>query len=86
MQYVCRAKHDYKSVIHVDGTSRVQVVKPNCESIIRKILEEYYEMTGVPMLLNTSLNVRGKPIINFHRQATRFQNLYNTVVFHEKNK
>jgi carbamoyltransferase len=82
MQYTCKAKHDYKSVIHVDGTSRVQLVKPDCTSIIRPILEEYYEMTGVPMLLNTSLNVRGKPMVNTHRNAMGFQEQYKIKVFH----
>jgi carbamoyltransferase len=82
MQYTCKAKHDYKSVIHVDGTSRAQLVKSDCESIIRPILEEYYEMTGVPMLLNTSLNVRGQPMVNSHSHARRFENTYNTKVFH----
>ena len=82
MQYTCKAKHDYKSVIHVDGTSRVQLVKPDCTSVLRKILEEYYEMTGVPMLLNTSLNVRGMPIVNTHTHAKRFQERYKIKVFH----
>lgn len=57
MQFTSIAKHDYKSVSHIDGTARVQVVKPDCESVLRQILEEYYELTGVPMLLNTSLNI-----------------------------
>lgn len=82
MQYTCKAKHDYKSVIHVDGTSRVQVVKPDCESILRKILEEYFTLTGVPMLLNTSLNVRGKPMVNTHTHARAFEKHYRTKVFH----
>jgi len=84
MQYTCKAKHDYKSVIHVDGTSRVQLVKPDCTSILRKILEEYYEMTGVPMLLNTSLNIRRQPMVNSHSHARHFENTYNTKVFHIK--
>jgi carbamoyltransferase len=83
MQYTCKAKHDYKSVIHVDGTSRVQLVKPDCESILRKILEEYFKLTGVPMLLNTSLNVRGKPMVNTHTHARDFEKQYKTKVFHE---
>jgi carbamoyltransferase len=61
MQYTSTAKHDYKSVTHVDGTARVQVVKKDCQSVFRKVIEEYYERTGVPMLLNTSLNIRGRP-------------------------
>ena len=64
MQYTCNAKHDYKSVTHVDGTARVQIVTKDSTSIIRPILEEFYNLSGIPMLLNTSLNVRGKPICN----------------------
>ena len=84
MQYTCKAKHDYKSVIHVDGTSRVQLVKPDCTSILRKILEEYHEITGVPMLLNTSLNVRGQPMVNNHSHSSHFERTYKTKVFHIK--
>ena len=47
MQYTCNAKHDYKSVIHVDGTSRCQVVKEGLSECLGQILEEYYERTGV---------------------------------------
>lgn len=82
MQYSSIAKHDYKSVTHVDGTARVQIVKPNCRSQIRQILEEYYEKTGVPMLLNTSLNVRGKPIVNNKYDCFLFEKINNTKVFY----
>ena len=41
-------------------------------------------MTGVPMLLNTSLNVRGQPMVNFHRHANKFEEMYNVKVFHVK--
>lgn len=81
MQYTSKALHDYKSVIHVDGTSRVQIVKPNCKSVIRQILEEYYELTGVPMLLNTSLNIRGMPMVNDEKDAKDFEDLYSVKVF-----
>jgi carbamoyltransferase len=83
MQYVAKAKHDYSSVIHVDGTSRVQVVKKDNPSVIRKILEEYYEKTGVPMLLNTSLNIRGKPIVNDKYDAHQFEIENKTKVFYK---
>ena len=81
MQYQSIAKHDYKSVTHVDGTARVQVVKKDCTSIFRKIIEEYYERTGVPMLLNTSLNIRGMPMVDKHKDAKQFSDLYNVPVF-----
>ena len=81
MQYVAKAKHDYKSVTHVDGTARVQVVKKDCKSVIRPILEEWYEQTKCPMLLNTSLNIKGKPIVDNLRQAKGFEKIYGVKVF-----
>ena len=81
MQFVATAKHDYDSVTHVDGTARVQVVKKNCSSVIRKILEEWYDETGCPMLLNTSLNIKGKPIVNTLEDAEEFSRKYNVQVF-----
>ena len=81
MQFVATAKHDYNSVTHVDGTARVQVVKKDCGSIIRSILEEWYEETGCPMLLNTSLNIKGKPIVNTWNDAEDFMRKYNVQVF-----
>lgn len=81
MQYVALAKHDYRSVTHVDGTARVQVVKSDCKSIIRQILEEWYEKTGCPMLLNTSLNIKGKPMVDNVGQARGFEKLYGVRVF-----
>mgnify|MGYP003325417554 CR=1 FL=1 len=81
MQYTCNAKHDYKSVTHVDGTARVQVVKKDCQSIFRKVIEEYYDRTGVPMLLNTSLNIRGRPMVNNEHDARLWEQKYNVKVF-----
>ena len=81
MQFVATAKHDYSSVTHVDGTARVQIVKKDCSSVIRKILEEWYDKTGCPMLLNTSLNIKGKPIVNTWEDAEEFSKKYNVQVF-----
>ena len=81
MQFVAKAKHDYKSVTHVDGTARVQIVKSNCQSVIRPILEEWYELTGCPMLLNTSLNIKGQPIVDTWENAEEFENKYKVKVF-----
>ena len=81
MQHQAKALHDYSSVTHVDGTARVQVVKKNSRSVLRKILEEYHDRTGVPMLLNTSLNIRGKPMVNDERHAEEWQKKYQVKVF-----
>lgn len=82
MQYTSVALHDYKSVTHVDGTARVQILKKDCPSIFRKIVEEYYERTGVPMLLNTSLNIRGRPMVNDEHDAALFEQEYGVKVFY----
>jgi carbamoyltransferase len=81
MQFVAKAKHDYNSVTHVDGTARVQVVKKSCSSAIRQILEEWYDKTGCPMLLNTSLNIKGKPMVDTWDNAVEFSKLYNVKIF-----
>jgi len=65
--------------VHVDGTSRVQTV-PRDGSGIRQLLEKWYVMTGCPMLLNTSLNIRGEPMVNDPRDADRFQRVYGIKV------
>ena len=81
MQFVAKAKHDYSSVTHIDGTARVQVVKKDCSSLIRQVLEEWYERTGCPMLLNASLNIKGKPMVNTWEDAKEFSKLYNVAIF-----
>ena len=81
MQFTAKAMHDYKSVTHVDGSARVQLVEVGCVSVIRDILEEFYEQTGCPMLLNTSLNIKGKPMVNTWHDAMEFERLYNVKVF-----
>ena len=80
MQFVCKARHDYTSVTHVDGSARVQVVKPN-GSALRRVLEVFNERTGCPMLLNTSLNIKDKPMVNNTAHAEDFERLYNVKVF-----
>lgn len=81
MQFTAKAKHDYTSVTHIDGSARVQLVPADSRSILRPILEEFYQLTGVPMLLNTSLNVRGKPICNDKYDGKLFEVINDTKVF-----
>ena len=81
MQSVARCKHPdlYPAIVHYDGTSRVQTV-PNNGSGIRQLLEKWYVLTGCPMLLNTSLNIRGEPMVNDRADADRFEQLYGVKV------
>jgi carbamoyltransferase len=75
----CRQPGLTPAVCHVDGTSRVQTVAQD-GSGIRELLEKWYVMTGCPMLLNTSLNIRGEPMVNDRADADRFEQLYGVKV------
>ena len=73
---VCLDPERFPAICHVDGTSRVQTVGKDSRSGIRQLLEKWYVMTGCPMLLNTSLNIRGEPIVNTVDDARRFEQTY----------
>jgi carbamoyltransferase len=77
----CRRPDFYPAICHVDGTSRVQTVPQNSKSGIRQLLEAWYARTQCPMLLNTSLNIRGEPMVNDQDDASRFEKLYKVRVF-----
>jgi carbamoyltransferase len=81
MQSVARCRQPGLSpaVCHIDGTSRVQTVARD-GSGIRELLEKWYVLTGCPMLLNTSLNIRGEPMVNDRADADRFEALYGVTV------
>ena len=52
------------AVVHVDGTGRLQTVKREWNEKYYDLIKAFYDMTGIPLLLNTSLNIMGKPIIH----------------------
>lgn len=74
MQFAVRCKRPdlFPAIVHVDGTSRVQTVPKNSPSILRPILESWYARSGCPMLLNTSMNIKGQPLVNDEREASLF--------------
>jgi carbamoyltransferase len=75
----CKKPEQFPAIIHADRTSRVQTV-PADGSGIRQLLEAWFEWTGCPMLLNTSLNIRGEPMVNDRADADRFEKLYGVRV------
>jgi carbamoyltransferase len=77
----CKFPDQFPAIIHVDGTSRVQTVSKDCKSGIRELLEKWYLLTDCPMLLNTSLNIRGEPMVNDKIDAYRFEKEYGVRVF-----
>lgn len=85
MQFTAKAKErtieSYPSILHEDNTSRVQTVTNKQNPIFHEILERFYERTGCPMLLNTSMNIKGMPLVNTWDDALEFQKKYNVEVF-----
>ena len=57
------------AVTHVDGTGRLQTVHRNANPIYYDLINEFYKITGVPVVINTSMNVMGEPIVNTPKQA-----------------
>lgn len=62
------------AVTHIDGSARVQLLDKNTNPLLRQIIQEFAKTTKVPVLLNTSFNLRGEPIV------TTPQNAYNTFI------
>ena len=57
------------AVTHIDGTSRLQSVSKEVNPLYYDLINEFYNITGVPVIINTSMNVMGEPIVNTPEQA-----------------
>ena len=71
MLIVAKVKQPEKipAVTHVDGTGRLQTVSAESNSLYYDLISEFYKITGIPVLINTSMNVMGEPIVNTLEQA-----------------
>jgi carbamoyltransferase len=58
-----------QAVVHVDGTARVQTVHREREPLVARMLEAFEARTGVPVVVNTSLNTAGRPMVDDPRDA-----------------
>lgn len=59
------------AITHVDGSARVQTVTEEANSLYHRLIDRFRELTGVPLVLNTSLNIRGEPIARTAEDAIR---------------
>ncbi len=59
------------AIVHVDKTCRIQSVDKKYNSRFYKLIQEYYKITNVPALLNTSFNIKGEPIVCSPNDALR---------------
>lgn len=80
MQYAveCLKPELIPSVVHFDGTSRVQTVNKDQNPGLYELLVKWNELTGIPVLLNTSLNIKGQPLLNDIKDVKLFNQLNKT--------
>jgi carbamoyltransferase len=57
------------AVVHVDGSARIQTVDRDAEPLVARMLERFEARTGVPVVVNTSLNTAGRPMVDDPRDA-----------------
>jgi len=82
MQYTVKCKQPDKipSVVHEDGTSRVQTVNREQNPGLHMLLRKWYWDTGCPVLLNTSLNIKGQPLLNDENDIILWEKTYGTKI------
>ena len=78
MQFVAKCKRPdlFPAIVHYDNTSRVQTVDKDSGPVYN-LLQKWHKETGCPMLLNTSLNIKGEPLVNCRTDAERWKTEHN---------
>ncbi len=71
LKIVRQSRSDIPAVTHVDYSARVQTVEKLDNKDFYNLIEAFYNLTGCPLLINTSFNVRGEPIVNTPMEAFR---------------
>jgi carbamoyltransferase len=66
-----RRPQDTAAVVHVDSTSRVQTVNRQQNAYLYDIISEFKKLTGVPVVINTSFNLKGEPIVSSPADALK---------------
>ena len=82
MQFTAKCKYPkkYPAICHVDGTSRVQTINRKENRGYYDLIKKFYKETGCPIVLNTSLNIKGQPIVNTKQDAKDFEKFYGVKV------
>jgi carbamoyltransferase len=82
MQYTvkCLQPNKIPSVVHEDGTSRVQTVTREQHPGLYRAINKFYLQTGVPVLLNTSLNIKGQPLLNDESDIVKWEKEYSFTI------
>jgi len=80
-----KIKEEWRSkipaVCHIDDTARPQYLKREVNPELYDLIEAFYEKTGIPLLINTSLNGKGEPIVETYSDLMRFLEYHNKVLY-----
>ncbi len=73
MSFALKCKYPEKipSAVHIDGTSRTQTVNIFDNEFVYKLIKEFYNITNIPMVINTSFNLRGEPLVETPEEAIK---------------
>lgn len=62
-------QNELEAITHVDGTARIQSVSKSYNNLFHNIIDEFYKITGIPVVINTSFNIKGEPIVDTPEKA-----------------
>ncbi len=75
MSFVAPVRVEWRArvpgIVHIDGTARIQTVDARHEPLYYRLIEAFHQHTGIPLVLNTSFNLRGMPIVESPYDALR---------------
>lgn len=78
---LCKFPELFPAICHVDGSSRVQTINKEQNENLYNLIKAFYHKTGCPILLNTSLNIKGQPLVDTWEDAQEFGQKYDVKVF-----
>ena len=88
MSFYAQVKEEWKeklaAITHVDGTARLQTITREQNERVYDLITEFEKLTGLGVLLNTSFNVNGKPLINSYKDALKMLDCGLDFVYTEK--
>ena len=70
----CKKPVEIPAAVHIDNTSRVQTLSRDHNPKLYNLIEKFEEKSGIPIVINTSLNVKGEPIVETPADAVRLYN------------
>ena len=87
-------KSRLEAITHVDGTARIQSVTKEYNELFYNIINEFYKLTGIPVVINTSFNVKGEPIVctpeeaidSFERMNLDYMSIGNYLIKRKEKK